>query len=418
MNINSEAKEISLDFHEFQMLGKGERAIVVKAQAVQGDLSSYGISQGFAWIRDCIFQEINLESREILFEWRATDHVPPSESSVSPNEDGSGLSSFKPFDYFHLNSVEKFPDGDYLVSARHTDCVYKVSAHDGSIVWRLGGKSSSFMLADFNFSAQHDARVSRNPGDQLRISLFNNGWNGVNQTRNVSSAMFLELDESSSPMVARLIEERFPSNGGLARHQGSIRILPDGNRFVSWGGIAELSEFTPKGDRVLDIAFADTEALIYRTAKSPWKGWPRSNPDLYIYALNESSPSHFYISWNGATEISAWNVYASEGEGGENIILEKVDKRGFETHFEARMHVAAGLVEGLDKGGHVLGRSVVQPVVMPPTSLRTVPELEVSISPGEDMLWLNTLLEGLIMAVAGYILGRLTRRSSAGRIPM
>lgn len=250
--------------------------------------------------------------------------------------------------------------------------------------------------------------------------------------------MFLELDESSSPMVARLIEERFPSNGGLARHQGSIRILPDGNRFVSWGGIAELSEFTPKGDRVLDIAFADTEALIYRTAKSPWKGWPRSNPDLYIYALNESSPSHFYISWNGATEISAWNVYASEGEGGENIILEKVDKRGFETHFEARMHVAAGLVEGLDKGGHVLGRSVVQPVVMPPTSLRStcgrshctmqqvqwsnsdvaVPELEVSISPGEDMLWLNTLLEGLIMAVAGYILGRLTRRSSAGRIPM
>ncbi|KAF4306719.1 Arylsulfotransferase [Botryosphaeria dothidea] len=114
--------------------------------------------------------------------------------------------------------------------------------------------------------------------------------------------------------------------------------------------------FTPKGDRVLDIAFADTEALIYRTAKSPWKGWPRSNPDLYIYALNESNPSHFYISWNGATEISAWNVYASEGEGGENIILEKVDKRGFETHFEARMHVAAGLVEGLDKGGHVLGR--------------------------------------------------------------
>ena len=61
----------------------------------------------------------------------------------------------------HANSVDKFPDGDYLFSGRHSDTVYKISHKDGSIVWRLSGRgeNGNFELSD-HFSGQHDA-VSR-----------------------------------------------------------------------------------------------------------------------------------------------------------------------------------------------------------------------------------------------------------------
>lgn len=43
------------------------------------DLSSVGGPvEGFAW--DCIIQEIDIVTDELLFEWRALDHVPVDET--------------------------------------------------------------------------------------------------------------------------------------------------------------------------------------------------------------------------------------------------------------------------------------------------------------------------------------------------
>lgn len=57
-----------------------------------------------------------------------------------------------------MNSVDRNAAADFLVSARHTDAVYKVSRTDGSVVWQLGGTGSSFQMEDFTFTRQHDAR--------------------------------------------------------------------------------------------------------------------------------------------------------------------------------------------------------------------------------------------------------------------
>lgn len=46
----------------------------------------------------------------------------------------------------HLNSVDKFADGDYLISSKALDTIFKVSHIDGSIVWRLGGRKSDFHM--------------------------------------------------------------------------------------------------------------------------------------------------------------------------------------------------------------------------------------------------------------------------------
>lgn len=98
--IEADKPGTALDFHEFNLLEGGSKAIVVIFQPVQGDLAAYGITQGLGWILDSVFQEIDLESGKVLFEWRARDHVPLPETSIKPDADaGGGRSSFVAFDY-------------------------------------------------------------------------------------------------------------------------------------------------------------------------------------------------------------------------------------------------------------------------------------------------------------------------------
>lgn len=73
-----------------------------------------------------------------------------------------------------MNSVDKFPDGDYLLSARHTDTLYKISHKDGSIVWRLGGVKSDFEQND-KFSRQHHGHVLEQNATHTILTVFDNG---------------------------------------------------------------------------------------------------------------------------------------------------------------------------------------------------------------------------------------------------
>lgn len=119
--------------------------------------------------------------------------------------------------FSHLNAIDKDNRGDYLVTARYTDAVYKVSGQDGHIIWSLGGTTSSFRLDGFNFSRPHDARfVSRNATSET-ITLLDNGGCEESQTSDVSSALIIHLDTSSEDWVAT-VEKRW------TRYQSSFTI--------------------------------------------------------------------------------------------------------------------------------------------------------------------------------------------------
>ncbi|XMA15342.1 hypothetical protein WAI453_008133 [Rhynchosporium graminicola] len=261
-----EHRGISLDFHGSQIFNGGKTAAVLEYFPVQVDMSSRGVRRGLGWAFDGVFKEIDFESGKALFEWHSIGHLPVSESHVRPRlEIGSGLSVGMPWDYFHINSVDNYPNGDYLISARHSDCIYKILEKDGSVIWRLGGEFSSFTLHGFYFSAKHDARLRLTPTGQEQISFYNNAWGGdEGRTRNYSTAMLINIDTSSKPMLASLVKEWLPSHGGLARHQGNVQYLPNGNVFIGCGGIPQFSEFTPEGERVLDVAFTDQTLRNYR----------------------------------------------------------------------------------------------------------------------------------------------------------
>lgn len=136
----------------------------------------------------------------------------------------------------HANSVDRNSNGDYLLSARHTDCIYKISGHDGSIIWRLGGLNSTFTLADFTFSRQHDARFvpseDRHDGKEL-ISFLNNAADSHHNTSATSAAYLVEVDTNGG--TARLSKQWLRPDGKLGVYRGNVQFLDNGSVFVYWG---------------------------------------------------------------------------------------------------------------------------------------------------------------------------------------
>jgi len=89
------------DVHEFTLLDGGKTALITIFQPAQYDLSSYGLEQPYGWVIEGIFQEIDVQSGKVLFEWRSLDHVEsspamtynPYNSTTGNDGDGSSVST-------------------------------------------------------------------------------------------------------------------------------------------------------------------------------------------------------------------------------------------------------------------------------------------------------------------------------------
>ncbi|HYH13320.1 MAG TPA: arylsulfotransferase family protein, partial [Thermomicrobiales bacterium] len=103
------------DLHEF-LITPRDTALVMIYNAIEWDLSEIGGSK-HGLVIDNIIQELEVETGRVLFEWHTLDHIPVHETRLAfdpaDNRD-------HPFDYFHMNSIEEDPDGNLIISARHT----------------------------------------------------------------------------------------------------------------------------------------------------------------------------------------------------------------------------------------------------------------------------------------------------------
>lgn len=102
------------DIHEF-VITENDTALVAVYHEIQLDLSSEGgASDG--WVLEGTFQELDIEKGGLVFEWNASSHVGLNETydfggPMENSEDDA-------WDWFHMNSIEKDQNGDYIVSAR------------------------------------------------------------------------------------------------------------------------------------------------------------------------------------------------------------------------------------------------------------------------------------------------------------
>ena len=371
------------DMHEFRMTphSNGTSVLMTVYQPRMFDLTTnpkYRIRNGAGWITEGVFQEVDIETGATLFEWRSTDHLDPSLSYTYPgttDTSGDGLTEGSTWDYFHINSIDKNRDGDYLISARHMRALYKLSGKDGHIMWEMGGKNPTFEQTNFNFSYQHHARWLSENSTHTVISFFDNASNGFTRTNNFSHGYVVVINHIHNTATA--IREwgcPEPAGGLLAGSQGSIQVLPSGNAFLGWGEFAHYSEHTWDGWPVMYAVVAPRSSFVmnYRAYKFNWTATPATKPALWTYALAPDAHNgmSMYVSWNGATEVAAWTFYTSQSAGGPFQAAASVAKNDFETRYIHPEVNGWAFAEALDSQGRPLARSEVSKTFIPSMNLR------------------------------------------------
>ena len=323
------------DMHEFLLTPEGT-ALVTSYEVVTADLRRAGGSRHGRVIGG-IVQELELPSGRVLFEWHSLDHVAPEESHtrVGPR-----------FDYFHLNSIDVAADGNLLVSARNTWTIYKVDRHSGKVIWRLGGRRSDFTMGRGTlFAWQHDARG--HSGGTL-LSVFDNG--GSPRVQPQSKGLILSLD--TRRMEASL-HRSYANRPAMRAHAlGSVQLFPNGNALVGWGSEPYFTEYDSAGVAIYE-AKLPRGGQNYRTRRYSWTALPAVPPELAA-----AGGRLLHASWNGATEVAAWQLHTGK-TAGRLAAGPTTPRRGFETSLHAPPGARYARAVAVDSLGRTLGTSAI-----------------------------------------------------------
>jgi hypothetical protein len=328
-----------VDLHEFVVTPHGT-ALVTSSEVRRRDLTRLGGGARGEVVGSVVY-ELEIPSGRVLFEWHSLDHVALEESHqvVKHNQ---------PFHYFHANSVAPMADGSLLVSARNTWALYKVARPSGRVLWRLGGKRSDFHMGHgTHFYWQHDARSHDH--DRL-LSVFDDGA-GPPAEEKQSRGLFLAVNEGRRRVDLRHAYTHQPPL--LAQYTGSVQVLRNRDVLVGWGSEPYLTEFAPDGTVRLDLRFA-AGGGSYRALRFPWSGRPTTKPAAVAFQ-NAGSPL-LYVSWNGATEVTAWQLLT----GPSPTALQPtatVPRTGFETQLAPGLTSGYAAVIALDASGRALRQS-------------------------------------------------------------
>ena len=333
------------DVHEF-LITKSNTALFTVYHRLPVDLSSVGgPKEGKIW--DGIVQEVDIETGRVLFEWHSYPQVAIGESYAPPPKAKAGAKA-PPFDYFHINSIEVEPNGNFLVSARNTHAVYEIDRKTKKVLWRLGGKKSSFKLgAGVRFAWQHDAR-RRADGT---ITIFDNG--AAPPVEKFSRVLVVRADTGTEK--ATLVRSYHHPRRLLAPFEGNAQFLPNGNIVVGWGAWPYVSELSRSGAVLFDAYFGDgkppgKDADSYRAYRFPWRGRPTDRPVVVV------AGAAAYASWNGATDVERWQVLAGPAAG-QLKPVQSIAKNGFETPIRLAKSAAFYAVKAIGLDGKVLGTS-------------------------------------------------------------
>ncbi len=331
---------LSADLHEFRITSRNTALITAYEPVLWNASAAHGSRNQV--VLDSVVQEIDIPTGLVLYQWDSLDHVAIADSQLrAPGKRRLA------FDYFHINSIDPDADGSLIVSSRNTSTAYKLAYPLGQVIWRLGGKHSTFKLGPgASFGFQHDVR-SRVPDDSI-ITLFDNGG-GPPRVHRDSSALALRLDLTHRTATKIALYGHSPRL--VSNFEGDFQLLANLHPFVGWGQQGSFTEYDPSGHVVFDAHFVPTDSN-YRVYRLPWVGFPRTAPAV---AITSGKNARLYVSWNGATSVAHWRLLTGSSATALTPGV-TVDKSGFETSI-AVPSAPFVAVQGLDATGHVLGTS-------------------------------------------------------------
>ena len=132
------------------------------------------------------------------------------------------------------------------------------------------------------------------------------------------------------------------ANEVFADSQGSYEpVLEGGNQLMGYGQLPIVREYGPAvdgSDLRWEARFGNAGKAVqsYRAFKQVWHATPAGwDPVLVVVERVDDESTgcggRAYVSWNGATEVESWNIYALADGDIDVVILGSVPKRGFET---------------------------------------------------------------------------------------
>ncbi|KAJ3499304.1 hypothetical protein NLG97_g448 [Lecanicillium saksenae] len=321
-------------------------------------------------VQDSGFQEIDPATNKVMFEWSAHKHFNMSNSHAK-YEKSFGVGSPAGFDFFHLSSVEKSGDGNYLISSSHFSALAMIHGQDGHVMWTLGGKNSDFTDLSggnaTNFGWQHDAQLS---GTNEIVLFDNHGLSTERCDGNcVSRGLRLKFDEENK--TVELFREFFHPQGVNSGNMGGMQLLKEGHTMVAWGDNPSFVEYNKAGQPILDVqrgllgAGLQNGMYAYRVSRQRWQGEPSWPPSVAVDSPSKSTANAtIFVSWNGATDVDQWAILASDTvdtvSNYKNVIAQ-ANRTGFETQISldnavSRRYIGAAAISA---GGDVMGASFV-----------------------------------------------------------
>jgi hypothetical protein len=331
---------LSADLHEFRITPRGT-ALITVYHPIPYDLSALG-GPADGQVVDGIAQEIDVASGAVVFEWHSLDHVGLDESEA-PVPTTAGAT----YDYFHINAVNWDEDGNILIDARNTWTTYKVDHRNGQVIWRLGGKKSSFALGDgVAFAWQHDPEAV----DQSTVRIFDN--EATPAVRTTSRVIWVRRDPWRH--TTSLIRSIIHPDGLLAGSQGNSQALDGDHTFVGWGATGRFSEFDATGQLLFD-ASVPTGYDTYRAYRNVWHATPEGAPTATAQR-NSDGTTTVHAIWNGATEVKRWIVIGGQ-KSSALWPLGQGEWNGLDTTVTLTTDADHVAVVAEDAAGRLIGRS-------------------------------------------------------------
>jgi hypothetical protein len=283
------------DLHDFQ-IAPGNVAYITVYNLMRCDLSSVGGVRNGTLV-DTAVQEVDMKTGLVRWEWHSTDHVATSESHAPVPTNAT------PWDAFHLNSIDREPNGDLLISARSTWTTYLLEHGSGSVVWRLGGTKSSFAMGPgAEVAWQHDARLQPDG----TITLFDDASSPRVHYQSRGVRVRVDVRHHTATLTRTYPH---PQNPLVSDSQGNMQTLSNGNLVIGWGSVPSVTELGPDGQLLLD-AHLPPGYSSYRAFRFPWEGHPIAPPQASARLLAGRTSTAVFASWNGATNVQSWRVLA------------------------------------------------------------------------------------------------------------
>jgi hypothetical protein len=336
---------LTADIHEFHLTPEGT-ALITAYNTVPYDLSSVG-GPANGLVTEGVYQEIDVATGRVLFEWHSLDHVGLDESE-SPVSTSPSVA----WDYFHANAVSIDEDGNLLVGARNTWTAYRIDRRSGAVLWRLGGKKSDFTLgAGVAFAWQHNPTAADDHG---LIRIFDNEASPT--VLPYSRVIWVRHDDVHKTAT---LERWFKHPDNLsAGSQGNAEALDNGDTFVGWGALPRFSEFDRENNLVFDAAFPEGYNT-YRAYRYVWVGEPDVAPTATAEVTDDDA-TIVHATWNGATEVARWDVL--DVSGSRPSLVASAAWNGYDTAIPVDEALTSIVVVAFDRAGIEIGRSSVTSV--------------------------------------------------------